>query len=258
MQKYRDRMNLGIFITFRHHMSTSQTVSPIPPAFDPGITHPLFLIRNGLIRAFRQLAPELRGRLMDFGCGLKPYRSLFTVDEYIGVEYHGTGDTYDNSSADVFYDGHALPFSDGSFDAIFSGEVFEHVFNLPEILPELSRVLKPGGRILVSCPFSFGEHEVPADFARYTSFAMRHMLESHGFRILEQVKTGSFLEAIIQLRLVYWDAHLLRPLRGIPILRSIARVLVFGTGNLWALFCRSVLPYRQELYLNNVVLAEKI
>jgi SAM-dependent methyltransferase len=238
-------------------MSNSQAVSPIPAAFDPGFTHPLYLIRNGLLRAFRKLAPELSGRLMDFGCGLKPYRSLFTVNEYIGVEYLGAGDTYDNSAADVFYDGHTLPFPDGHFDSIFSGEVFEHVFNLPEILPELNRVLKPGGRILVSCPFSFGEHEVPADFARYTSFAMKHMLESNGFRVLTQLKTGSFLEAIIQLRMVYWDAHLLRPLRRIPVLRSVARVLVFGSGNIWALFCRAVFPYRQELYLNNVVLAEK-
>lgn len=238
-------------------MSTPPNASGIPTAFDPGLTHPLYLIRSGLVKAFRRLAPRLTGKLMDFGCGLKPYRPLFTVDEYIGVEYHGDGPTYDKGLADVFYDGHTLPFPDAHFDSIFSGEVFEHVFNLEEIIPELNRVLKPGGQILVSCPFSFGEHEAPADYARYTSFAIRHLFEKNDFEVIEQVKTGSFTEAIIQLRLVYWDAHILKPLRGIPVLRSIARIIVFGGGNLWALFCRSVLPYSQTLYLNNVVLAKK-
>jgi len=39
-----------------------------------------------------------------------------------------------NEQIDVFYDGKKVPFEDGHFDAIFSSEVFEHVFNLPDIL----------------------------------------------------------------------------------------------------------------------------
>ena len=114
-----------------------------------------------------------------------------------------------------------------------------------------------GGQILISCPFAFGEHEAPADYARYTSFAIRHLFEKNGFEVMDQVKTGSFVEAITQLRLVYWDMYILKPLRGIPVVRSVARAIVFGGGNLWAMFCRSVFPYSQVLYLNNVVLAKK-
>jgi SAM-dependent methyltransferase len=248
----------GEFYYFwKRDMTMPHSPKPIPYPFNPGITHPLFLIRSGLLKAFRRLIPELGGRMMDFGCGLKPYASLFRVDEYIGVDYQGDGPTYSQHAVDVFYDGHTLPFPDAHFDSVFSSEVFEHVFNLPEILPELNRVMKPGGKILISCPFSFGEHEAPADFARYTSFAVRHLFERNGFEVVKQEKTGSFTEAVIQLRIVYWDAHLLKPFRKIPVLRSVARWIVFGGNNLWALFCRSALPYSQDLYLNNVVLAQK-
>ncbi|MFN5476651.1 MAG: methyltransferase domain-containing protein, partial [Sphingobacteriales bacterium] len=136
----------------------SQKTLSVHPDFHPGILHPLYLIRSGLYAAFRHLIPQLKGKLMDFGCGLKPYEAMFTVDEYVGVDYKGDGPTYSHHKVDVFYDGHTLPFEDDHFDSIFSSEVFEHVFNLPEIMKELHRVLKPGGLILVSCPFAFGEH----------------------------------------------------------------------------------------------------
>jgi SAM-dependent methyltransferase len=236
----------------------AHVIRNIPEAFDPGITHPLYLIRSNLHRAISDLAPSLKGKMMDFGCGLKPYRSMFDVDEYIGVDYQAEGETYEQSAVDVFYDGRTLPFPDGHFDSIFSSEVFEHIFNLSEILPELHRVLKPGGKILITCPFAFGEHEIPSDFARYTSFAMQHMLTSQGFRILEQRKTGGNVEVLTQLRIVYWNLHILSGLKDIPVVRSVARILFFGLNNLWALALSRILPFRQDLYLNNVVLAERI
>ena len=93
-------------------MSTIPTQKGIPTAFNPNFTHHLYLIRRGLLNAFKRLAPQLQGKLMDLGCGLKPYRSLFNVDEYIGVEYHGDGPTYDKGLADVFYDAGHWRFSD--------------------------------------------------------------------------------------------------------------------------------------------------
>jgi SAM-dependent methyltransferase len=229
----------------------------IPYEFDPGILHPLYLVRSNLVKALRKQIPELKGKMMDFGCGLKPYESLFLVDEYIGVDYQGEGETFSHHKVDVFYDGHTLPFPDNHFDSIFSSEVFEHVFNLPEIIRELHRVLKPGGRILISCPFAFGEHEVPADYARYSSFAIQHLFNSSGFRVIHYEKTGSFIEAIVQLRIVYWDRNLLVYLKNIPVLRTLARWVVFGGNNIWAKICKTLLPYNQDLYLNNIVLAQK-
>lgn len=229
----------------------------IPTAFNPGISHPLFLIRSNLFKSISRLAPSLQGRMMDFGCGLKPYKGLFSVDEYIGVDYKAEGETYEQGQVDVFYDGKTIPFPDDHFDSIFSSEVFEHVFNLPEILQELRRVLKPGGRILVTCPFAFGEHEIPSDYARYTSFAMRHMFESNGFVVREYHKTGGTIEAITQLRIVYWNRHILSVLKNIPVVRSVARTVFFTANNLLAIAFSRLFPESRDLYLNNVMLAEK-
>ena len=57
--------------------------------------------------------------------------------------------------------------------------------------------------------------------------------------------------------MVYLDRHLLKPFRKIPLVRSLMRLLFFGTGNLLAIGCRHWLPNSQDLYLNNVLLATK-
>ena len=105
------------------------------------------------------------------GCGSKPYENLFVhADKYIGCDVEVSGHNHSDSKIDYFFDGKKLPFSDGTFDAVVSFEVFEHVFNLPEILTEINRVTKEKGTLLISIPFAYGEHEIPYDFARYTSF----------------------------------------------------------------------------------------
>src|SRR5947209_959521 len=123
----------------------------IPADFKPSITQPHYLIRNRLLEAISLIAAQLKGRLMDFGCGQTPYKSLFTVEEYIGVDYDNPGHSHINESIDVYYDGKTLPFENDYFDSVFSSEVFEHIFNLPDILKELNRVLKNDGLMLITC-----------------------------------------------------------------------------------------------------------
>ncbi|RYZ27743.1 MAG: class I SAM-dependent methyltransferase [Chitinophagaceae bacterium] len=229
----------------------------ITKEFNPSITASNYLIRNRLLKSIQSLAPSLKGKLMDFGCGQKPYRSLFTVDEYIGVDFENPGHSHSNEAIDVYYDGKSLPFPDATFDSIFSSEVFEHVFNLYEILPELNRVLKPGGLFLLTCPFAFCEHEQPNDFARYTSFAIKHLLQQNGFEIVEQRKTGNSIEAIYQLRLVYINQHITPVVRKIPVFRSLFRLLIYTSYNLAALLFTRILPQGNDLYMNNVILCRK-
>src|SRR5205809_647343 len=108
--------------------------------FDPDITYPAFLTRNRLLKKISVHAPALKGRLMDFGCGSKPYRSLFEVEEYIGIDFENPGHPHFNEQIDVFYNGKQIPFADEHFDCVFSSEVFEHVFNLDEVIKEINRV----------------------------------------------------------------------------------------------------------------------
>lgn len=226
--------------------------------FNPGIRFPSFLTRNRLLRSIRRYSPLLTGRLMDFGCGSKPYRSLFEVREYTGIDFENPGHPHLNEQIDFFYDGKRIPFEDDTFDSIFSSEVFEHVFNLDEVLKELNRVLKTDGRILVTCPFAICEHEAPNDFARYSSYGLRDLFERNGFEVMEQDKTGNNVEVVFQLWIMYIHQHINPYFRKIPVIRSAFRFFTYTSLNALALFFSSILPDRRDLYLNNVMVCRKI
>ncbi len=125
--------------------------SKVSKEFNPGIGQTFYFIRTALYRKIKDFAPQMQGKMLDFGCGSKPYQSLFyNVKEYIGLDYDGEGHSHHNENIDVYYNGKVIPFENEYFDSIFSSEVFEHLFNIEEILPELHRVLKTKGKILVN------------------------------------------------------------------------------------------------------------
>ncbi|MEN9685041.1 MAG: hypothetical protein RLZZ28_827 [Bacteroidota bacterium] len=232
----------------------------VPENFNPRISNPLYFIRKGLFRKISQYAPQLTGDLLDFGCGAKPYQPLFShVQSYTGLDYAGEGHSHEDEHVDVYYDGKTIPFENNRFDAIFSSEVFEHVFMLQEILPELSRVLKPGGKLLITCPFVWEEHEIPVDYARYTRFALREMLEKNGFNIVVTDKSGHTISAIHQLFVVYLHDYWLHRvwLSKIPFFKKFIRQIVIPVMNAGFLFFEPLWPKSDKLYLNNIILAEK-
>lgn len=225
--------------------------------FNPGLLNPFYFIRKGLLGHIATHAPLLRGKLLDFGCGSKPYRALFDVEEYIGLDFENPGHPHDNEQIDVFYDGEKIPFADGHFDSVLCSEVFEHVFNLETVLSEICRVIKPGGQILVTCPFVWNEHEVPNDYARYTRFALTHMMEKQGFTSVVFSKSGNFVTAIFQLINLYFFERTKGSWYKITPLRMLYKVVCFGLFNCLGIFFNAVLPGSQSLYLNNVAVFKK-
>ena len=233
----------------------------VDPNFNPGIKSPLYFIRKGLYLKIKEYAPLLKGKVLDFGCGAKPYKSLFSnATEYVGVDYSSEGHDHSNEDIDFYYDGHTLPFQDASFDAIFSSEVFEHVFNLPEIIKELNRVLKTGGLLFFTCPFVFPEHEVPVDYARYSQFALKDLLQKNGFSVKKLDKSGDFSTAIFQMRILYFRDHVMYsiPLLGKwKLFHKFCRQALIPLFNIYFLILHKILPVRKDLYLNNIILAQK-
>ena len=231
---------------------------PVSKEFDPPLSHRYYFIRKGLLTAIRKHAPALTGKLLDFGCGSKPYRSLFNVEEYIGLDFEKTGHDHSNEQIDVFYDGKTIPFNDEYFDSVLCSEVAEHLFDLPAALSEMNRVLKSGGKLLLTCPFVWGEHEEPYDYARYTQFGLKDLLEKSGFRILVYEKKGNFIEAITQMQVLYF-AQVVQPVLaklsnpGGWIFKGIVFLI-----NGWGKFKSWLLPTKYDLYLSNIILAEKV
>lgn len=227
-------------------------------SFAPGIAglflNPFFFIRRSLFSHIKAMAPRLSGRLLDFGCGRKPYEDLFSVKEYIGIDMEQTGHEHTYSKVDVYYDGKHIPFADESFDSVFCSEVFEHVFNLDEVIEEIKRVLKKNGNILITVPFCWNEHEVPYDFGRYTSFGIKHLLEKHGFEITALHKCGNFARVIFQLWSLYFYSIITVKNK---LLAFILRMIFIIPINIIGVILLPLFPRNKTMYFNNVVLAKK-
>jgi len=225
------------------------------PDFLSIFINPFYIIRKGMIRLLRRKAILLKGKMIDFGCGLKPYRELFTyVDEYVGVDIENEAHSHEKEKIDVFYDGKSIPFPDAYFDSLFSSEVFEHVFNLEEILSELNRVLKKDSLVLITVPFVWDEHEIPFDFGRYSSYGIRHLLEKAGFEVMAVEKNGNAVAVLHQLLIVYFRNLLFG---GNKYLNMMINFLFLSPLTILGIISSAVLPKNKKLYFNNVVLAIK-
>jgi SAM-dependent methyltransferase len=124
-----------------------------------------------LSRTLKQCLPHLAGRVLDVGCGDKPYRALFSkATDYVGIDVEEGGADFVVASDAVF------PFEDDAFDVVFATQVVEHVENLPHTLGEIARVCRPGGVIVLSFPFLYNEHGTPYDFQRFTSHGAARLL----------------------------------------------------------------------------------
>lgn len=216
--------------------------------------NPFYFSRAGLRDAIIGMAPQLNGRLLDVGCGTKPYRSLITVDAYIGLDID-CETSRKRGMADYFYDGDTFPFSDETFDCILCNQVLEHVFSPNEFLGEIARILIPGGKLLLTVPFVWDEHEQPNDCARYTSFGLSSLLERNGFKVLQHEKLGADASILFQLA----NAYLFKVSQGMPKpIKLLMTVTLMAAINLLGLLARRLLPCNPDLYLDHAVLAEKV
>jgi SAM-dependent methyltransferase len=213
----------------------------------------IFFARRGLLAELRPLFPELTGAVLDVGCGRKPYRARVAATRYVGVDVE-TEATRAYGDVDVFYDGRTLPFATASFDGVLCSQVLEHVFTPEEFLCEIARVLRPGGRLVLAVPFAWDEHEQPNDFARYSSFGLRALLERTGFNVVVQRKSCADARALVQLAsgwLFKVTRSRSRPLNVAVQLGLIAPVNAVGA------VLGAVLPANEDFYLDNVVLARR-
>jgi SAM-dependent methyltransferase len=218
------------------------------------LINPFYIARKGLYRSIKELSPKITGKILDVGCGQKPYIDLFKYESYIGMDIEQSGHDHKNEKIDVFYNGKIFPFESNTFDSILCNEVFEHVFNSGEFMLEINRVLKIDGYFLISVPFMWIEHEQPYDFARYTSFGLISILERNGFQIEKQMKTVNDIRSLIQLFSAFLYEKIMTKN---SVLNFFITGTIFSSINILAqlLFC--VFPKSRDMYLDNVILAKK-
>jgi len=168
--------------------------------------------RQTILDAVRAFVPSASGRLLDVGCGHKPYAPLFLshVDEYIGLDLV---ESPAGNDADIIGSVLALPFDDASFDTVLATQVIEHVAEPQAMMREIARVLRPDGRALITAPLFWPLHETPHDFYRYTSYGLEHLAAEAGLTVEQMTERGGFWSLMAQLFVEYYENY--RPHRWI-------------------------------------------
>ena len=145
----------------------------------------LYYHRTSIFKAIKKNLPNLKGKLLDTGCGKMPYRDYILtnsdVTNYVGLDIENAISYSESVKPDVTWDGKKMPFEDNSFDCAFATEVLEHVPEPAVFLSEVFRVLKQKGMFFFTTPFLWPLHEVPHDEYRYTPFAIERLLKQEGF-----------------------------------------------------------------------------
>ena len=122
------------------------------------------------------LKKHMKGKVLDVGCGDCALKKELAA----GVEYVGM-DSHSREGVDVVGDVHAIPFGNESFDSVMCTSVLEHVKDMDRVMNEMWRVLKPGGKILITIPFIHHYHKDPEDYQRLSHVGLSTLLEKTGF-----------------------------------------------------------------------------
>jgi SAM-dependent methyltransferase len=195
----------------------TEEFKPIPIRRSAGVLGSvLFTLRSlvdlQLLTCVRFLTPHLsslKGALLDVGCGEMPFRPLMGSGlSYIGIDVPRADDFGMRRNPDVIaFDGRAIPFPDASFDNVLCTEVLEHVEDPSRLVAEMLRVLRPGGTLLATVPFSARVNHAPYDYHRFTRFRLRSLFED--FAQVDIEERGDDL-AVIANKLIVVAARLAR------------------------------------------------
>ncbi|MGZ3762931.1 MAG: class I SAM-dependent methyltransferase [Mucilaginibacter sp.] len=175
------------------------------------------LVDLQLLTIFNFLSQPLstcRGRVLDVGAGQSPWRDLLTKEaEYVGVDIESATEFAMTPRQDItYYDGQKLPYDDSSFEHVLCIEVLEHAINPTDFLTEINRVLRSGGTLILTIPWSARLHHLPHDYTRFTRFGLTTLLEAVGFTDVIVEERGNDL-AVISNKLLVLMIGLLRPER---------------------------------------------
>ena len=147
---------------------------------DPPRSMPTYAVRAPLARWLEREAVQAherygRYRLLDVGCGDKPYLPFFEpfAASYVGV------DPVENPMAELQGSVEALPVEDASYDVVLCAQVLEHCDDPAQAIRELARVTAPGGRVLASTHGVQVYHPSPVDYWRWTHAGLERLFREN-------------------------------------------------------------------------------
>ncbi len=177
-------------------------------------------------------------RVLDVGCGDKPYYPFFAdrASEYVGVDAN-------HPDADLHAPVESLPVEDASFDLVLCTQVLEHADDPAQVVRELRRVVRPGGRVLASTHGVQVYHPDPVDLRRWTHAGLQRLFEENGdWSSLTVVPSSGTTACVGMLVALYVDLLARRARIG-----AVGRVVVAGLNTTAAAIDRRSCRLREPL-----------
>lgn len=156
--------------------------------------YPEHLEKRSIKLSIKRIVDEAQGKLLDVGCGSKPYYEIFEnkVNLYVGIEYPPSNKSEHRIKPDLYGDAMDLPIKSNSVNLVLSTQVLEHLPRPDSFFLEAYRVLIPGGKLYLSTNQEWGVHKAPFDFFRFTHLGIKHLCDVAGFECLKIENRGGF------------------------------------------------------------------
>jgi SAM-dependent methyltransferase len=168
-----------------------------------------------IVKNLRPALAKLTGSVLDVGAGQSPWRTwLPETASYQGLDVgnaHEFGMQRERPDI-VYYDGKLMPFDNATFDNVLCIEVLEHSEDPQLLVAEISRVIRRGGTLLLTVPWSARLHHLPHDYHRFTRVRLQALFKQAGFDDIEIYERGNDVGAIAN-KLTVLTIRLLRPSR---------------------------------------------
>lgn len=194
-------------------------------------------------------------RVLDAGCGRQPFAKQLRA---LGYEYTGF-DVVQNPEGSVAVLGEIdgiLPeaLALATFDLIVCFEVLEHVADWQRAFSNFAALLKPGGRLFITCPHFYPLHEEPYDFWRPTPHALRTFATNCGLAVSHLEAAGDAWDVIGTALAACDPAPLGSSLRSRVATRVARRLWREASRAITHGWVRELVQLRGSLYLSNIAI----
>lgn len=176
-------------------------------------------------------------KVLDAGAGSCRYKIYFSECEYKAQDFAKyTGADHKYGELDYVSDITAIPVPDSSFDFVLCTEVLEHVPDPISAIKEFSRVLRSGGKLVITAPLGSFVHMPPYHYyGGFSTHWYEYFFPKLGLKLEHVIQNGGFFSA--------YGQESQRFLTYLTPGSAVARLFFFPVKLVLAIWFRLLMPF---------------